>query len=84
MDNITKQIDSFNENQVVENPSGRYKIVKPKDIINAAKIVKEGKVYDLSVEVNRKSSNIHGSDKDIFPEYNLVTYLGACPKIQIN
>jgi len=60
---------------VSEEEIGRYKIVKPEDIINAAKIVKEGKIYDLSVEVNRKSSNAHGSDKDIFPEYNLVTYL---------
>lgn len=56
---------------------GRYKEVKPEMIADASRLIKKGKVYDLAMEVNRKLTIGDPPQKDVFPNYNLITYLAA-------
>ena len=54
---------------------GRYGKVKPGIISDASKIIDKGRVYDLSLEVNRDMTTGEPRQKDIFPEFNLITYM---------
>ncbi len=54
---------------------GRYREVEPEMIIDSSKIIKKGKVYDLAMEVNREMTIGDPPQKDIFPSFNLITYL---------
>jgi kynurenine formamidase len=60
-----------------DDEKGRNKEINKDIIVGASELIKNGKVYDLSMEIKRSSLNTNRGNKDIFPQYNLITYLAS-------